>query len=343
MRAVRIHEAGGPEVLRYEEVATPQPGPGEVLVQLRAAALNRRDIWIRTGRQGTAFFPCIPGSDGAGVVAAVGPGVASASEGQEVVVNPVLSDDTCRFCQAGLHSLCDNFDIIGTRVRGTYAEYIVVPASALVAKPPTLSWEEAAALPVAALTAYHLLFTRARLRPGETVLVLGIGGGVATCALQLAKFAGATVFVTSSSDEKLAMAQKLGAAAAINYRREDWAARALELTDGLGVDLVVETVGKETWADSLRSVRRGGRIAICGGTSGYTAETNLRDLFWRQVSVLGCTAGDRWEFARMLELYGSERLRPVIDAVFPLAEAQEAHQRLDRQEQFGKVVLRIPE
>ena len=343
MRAVRIHEPGGPEVLRYEEVATPTPGPGEVLVQLRAACLNRRDVWIRRGMQGTHFFPCIPGSDGAGVVAALGPEVGGVAAGQEVVINPALSDDTCRFCQAGQHSLCQSFDIIGTRVPGTYAEHIVVPASAAVPKPTALSWEEAAALPVAALTAYHLLFTRARLQAGETVLILGIGGGVATFALQMAKLAGAAVFVTSSSDEKLARAVKLGADATMNYRREDWAARALELTDGLGVGLVVETVGKETWADSLRAVRRGGRIAICGGTSGWSAETNLRDLYWRQVSVVGSTMGDRWEFARMLELYGSGRLRPIIDAVFPLAEAAHAHQRLDQQEQFGKIILRIPE
>ncbi|MFQ5879615.1 MAG: zinc-binding dehydrogenase [Dehalococcoidia bacterium] len=343
MHAVRVHEAGGPEALRYEEVATPTPGAGEVLVQLRAAALNRRDVWIRTGRQGTAFFPCIPGSDGAGVVAAVGPGVTRTAVGQEVVVNPVLSDDTCSFCHAGLHSLCDNFDIIGTRVAGTYAEYIKVPENAAVPKPSALTWEEAAALPVAALTAYHLLFTRARLGPGETVLILGIGGGVATFALQMAKFAGATAFVTSSSDDKLARAKKLGADAVINYRREDWARITLELTAGLGVDLVVETVGTATWPDSMRAVRRGGRIAICGGTTGYSAETNLRDLFWRQVTVMGSTAGDRWEFARMLDLYGSGRLRPVIDAAFPLAEANKAHQRLDGQEQFGKVVLRIPQ
>lgn len=342
MHAIRIDEHGGPEVLRYEEVPTPSPGPGQVLVELRAAALNRRDISLRIGQRGSVFLPFLPGSDGAGVVAALGAGVAGLTPSQEVVINPYLSDDVCPLCLAGQHSFCPSLEVIGQQAPGTYAEYIVVPQPAVAPKPSSLSWEEAASLPTAAFTAYHLLFTRGGLRAGERVLIPGIGGGVALFAFQMAKAAGATVLVTSSSDEKLARARALGADAGFNYRRQDWAGAALEMTGGLGVDLVVETVGGATWADSLRAVRKGGRIAICGGTSGWSAETNLRDIYWRQVTIHGCTGGDRWEFPRLLALYGSGRLRPVIDAVFPLAEAAKAQQRLERQEQFGKIALRIP-
>ena len=341
MLAIRIHEAGGPEVIRLEDVPTPKPGPKEVLVRLCAASLNRRDVNLRQGRQGTGFFPFTPGSDGAGVVEETGADVAGISPGGEVLINPYLSDDTCGFCLEGQHSLCSRLDVIGAQTPGTYAQYIKLPQSALLPKPPELSWEHAAALPTAGVTAYHLLFTRAGLRAGEKALILGIGGGVASFALQMAKFAGATAIVTSSSEEKLAHAKAMGADFCVNYKKADWATAVLDITGGRGVDVVVETIGAATWADSIRAVRRGGRIAICGGTSGWSAETNLRDLYWKQVSIIGCTGGNRADFSTMAGLYSTGGLRPVIDASFPLAEASRAHKRLEEQEQFGKIVLKI--
>ena len=341
MLAIRIHEPGGPEVLRYEEVDRPEPGPGQVLIELRAAALNHRDIWTRLGRQGARFFPVIPGSDGAGVVAAVGPGVGGVQTGDEVVINSVISDGTCEFCLAGQQSLCDHFNILGTPpLQGTYAEYVVLPAAMVYPKPRSLSWEEAAAFPLSSLTAYHLLVGRAQVRPGEVVLILGVGGGVAMFALQLAKLAGATAIVTSSSDAKLARAKELGADAGINYVTSDWVAEALRLTAGRGADIVVETVGAATWSGSLLAVRKGGRIAVCGGTTGNDGTTNLRDVFWRQVSILGSTMGNHREFVEVLRLYESGKLRPVIDSVVPLADAAKAHARMDAGTQFGKIVLR---
>ncbi|MFN0074744.1 MAG: zinc-binding dehydrogenase [Chloroflexota bacterium] len=339
MQAVRMHIGGGPEVLIVESVESPSPSAGEVLVRLRAAALNHRDIWIRMGRQAQPL-PLIPGSDGAGVIEALGEGVTTACVGDEVIINPTLSCGDCRFCVMGEHSLCDRFQILGGPKQGTYAEYVCVPAANVVRKPRPLSWEESAALPLAGLTAYRMLVTRARVQVGETVLILGIGGGVATFALQLARQAGARVIATSSSDAKLERARALGADAVINYRTQDWAAETKRLTDGLGADVVVETVARGTWDQSLDAVRKGGRIVTCGATGGNEVEYNHRALFWKQVTVLGSTMGTRAEFAGLAALADQGAIRPVIDEVFPLAEANQAHIRMEEQGQFGKIVLR---
>lgn len=339
MYAVRVHRPGGPEQLVYEETPTPEPGPGEVQIRLRAAALNHRDVWIRTGAQLSEALPLVLGSDGAGVVSATGAGVSRWKQGDEVVICPTLFCAACRYCLVGQHSLCDQFGILGGPSQGTYAEYIVVPERNVERKPTPLSWSEAAAFPLAALTAYRMLASRAPVRPGETVLIHGIGGGVATFALQLARFAGARTIVTSSSDEKLRRARDLGADETINYRTSDWEAEALRLTDGLGPDLIVETVGAATWAGDLRAVRKGGRIVMCGATTGRASETDLRTIFWRQISVLGSTMGTLGEFAELLRLLEVGRLKPVVDKVFPLADTSAAHRRLDEQQQLGKVVL----
>ena len=345
MFAVRVHRAGGPEELVYEEVPTPRPGPGEVQIALRGAALNHRDVWIRMGRQQTEHFPLILGSDGAGVVAELGPEVSRARVGDEVVILPTMFCGVCRFCLAGQQSLCVRFElssnsgILGGPANGTYAESIVVPERNVFRRPRGLSWAEAAAFPLAGLTAYRLLISRAGLRAGEQVLIHGIGGGVATFALQIARACGARVVVTSSSDEKLARARELGAEAAVNYRQDDWEQAVLEWTGGQGVDLVVETVGAATWASSLRLARRGGRIAICGATAGQDATQNLRQLFWSQLTIVGTTMGTAEEFARLLELLESGQVRPVVDRVFPLREAAAAHARMEAGEQLGKIVL----
>lgn len=343
MFAARVHRPGGPEQLVYDEVPTPVAGPGEVLIRLSHAALNHRDVWIRLGRQQTEYFPLILGSDGAGVVAEVGPGVGRARAGDEVVILPTMFCGACRPCLAGQHSLCVRFTradgILGGPAPGTYAEYIVVPERNVFPRPRRLSWEAAAAFPLAGLTAYRLVVSRAGLRAGERVLIHGIGGGVATFALQIARATGARVMVTSSSPAKLERARELGAEAGVDYRRPDWERAVLDWTEGLGADLVVETVGAATWNASVRLTRRGGRIGICGVTSGPEVTTNLRDVFWNQLTVLGTTMGTAEEFAALLELLETGLIEPVVDRVFPLAEAAAAHARMEAGDQLGKIVL----
>jgi zinc-binding alcohol dehydrogenase/oxidoreductase len=332
MKAIRLHQPGGPEQLRLDEVPTPRPGPGEVLVQLKAAALNHRDVWIRMGMQMADRLPLILGSDGAGVVAELGPGSGSPKVGAAVVINPSLNwgDREDR--------PSSSFKILGGPDPGTYAEYVVVPAENVFPKPSPLSLEEAAALPLASLTAWRAVVARGQVRPGERVVVLGIGGGVATFALQIARLAGAMVIVTSSSEAKLARARELGADLAINYTSEDWEKIILEHTGG-GADAIIDSVGKETWGKALRALRPGGRLVSFGATTGRATEVDIRHVFWNQISILGTTMGSPREFAAMLQLYEAGRLKPVVDSVFPLREAPAAHRRMDEGQQFGKIVL----
>jgi zinc-binding alcohol dehydrogenase/oxidoreductase len=326
VKAVRIHEDGGPEVLRYEDVADPEPDAGEVLIRLHAASLNHLDIWLRRGLPSVPK-PRILGADGAGVVAGVGEGVDGFGEGARVVLNPGL-DDGGR--------------IVGEHMDGTHAELIAIPADYVHALPDGISFEEAAAFPLVFVTAYRMLVTRAALRPGEWVLVWGVGSGVATASLSIAKALGANVVVTSTSDEKLARARELGADAALRTD-EDVGAAVKELTEGRGVDLVVEHIGEATWKTSLQAVGRGGRITVCGATSGPNPPANLHRIFWKQLTVLGSTMGTREDFRGVYELVTSGRVRPVVDRAFPLAEAAAAHEYLETGRQFGKVVLQIPE
>jgi zinc-binding alcohol dehydrogenase/oxidoreductase len=326
VKAVRIHEDGGPEVLRYEDVADPQPDAGEVLIRLRAASLNHLDIWLRRGLPSVPK-PRILGADGAGVVAGVGEGVDGFGEGARVVLNPGL-DDGGR--------------IVGEHMDGTHAELIAIPADYVHALPDGISFEEAAAFPLVFVTAYRMLVTRAALRPGEWVLVWGVGSGVATASLSIAKALGANVVVTSTSDEKLARARELGADAALRTD-EDVGAAVKELTEGRGVDLVVEHIGEATWKTSLQAVGRGGRITVCGATSGPNPPANLHRIFWKQLTVLGSTMGTREDFRGVYELVTTGRVSPVVDRVFPLAEAATAHEYLENGRQFGKVVLQISE
>ncbi len=318
MKAIRIHEDGGPDVLRYEDAPDPVAGPGEVLVRLRAASLNHLDLWIRKGLPSVPK-PRILGADGAGE---------RVDTGERVVINPGLEHG-------------DVITVIGEHMDGTHAELVAVPESNVYPIPDSLSFEEAAAFPLVFETSWRMLVTKAQLQADEWVLVWGIGGGVATASLVVAKALGAKVVVTSSSDEKLARARALGADAIVNHATEDVAARVKELTDG-GVHVVVETVGADTWAMSLGVARPAGRICVCGATSGPNPPANLHRMWWKQLTVYGSTMGTRTDFEAVYDLVVSGRVRPVIDSVLPLGEARAAHERLERGEQLGKIVLRIP-
>jgi NADPH:quinone reductase-like Zn-dependent oxidoreductase len=343
MKAVTITANGGPEVVRVDEVQPPEPAVGEVAVEVRAAALNHLDLWVRKGRRGAAMnFPHVLGSDAAGVVAGVGDGVTGVAPGDEVVINPGLFCGRCESCQRGEQSECLNFSIVGAGRWGTFAERVVVPAANLFPKPPHLDFAEAAALPLAHVTAWRMLMTRARLRPGETVLIHGIGGGVALAALQIARLAGATCIVTSSSDDKLARAAALGARHAVNYRSApDLATTIRDLTGGRGVDIVFDTVGAAAWPVSIAAVRVGGRIVTCGVTTGQNAEMPLQTLYWNQLNILGSRLGSQEDFRLMLLAVAAAKLRPVIDKAFPLDRAPEAFARMETGGQFGKIVLNV--
>jgi len=332
VKAIRMSEPGGPEVLVLEDVPDLRPGPGEVVVDLKAAALNRRDVFVRKG-VAKVPLPLTPGSDGAGVVSAIGDGVKGVAEGDEVIILPSLAwgDDQ--------RAPGPRFRILGGPDQGTYAQQIVIAAENVYPRPGRLSWHEAAALPLAGLTAWRALFSRARVQPGETVLVIGIGGGVATFAMHLAKAAGCKVVVTSSSDEKLAKAAALGADAGVNYATagDEWAAAVKEANGG-GVDVVIDSVGS-TWAGSVDSCAPGGRVVVFGGTGGAKVEMMVRPMTLGQVSLLGTTMGSPMEFGQLLAAVDTQSWVPVIDSVRPLADAAAAHEREEAGLHFGKLVL----
>jgi NADPH:quinone reductase-like Zn-dependent oxidoreductase len=320
MRAIRIHEDGGPEVLIYEDAPDPEPRGGEVLVELRAASLNHLDVWVRKGLPSVPK-PRILGADGAGI---------RVDTGERVVINPGLDHGDGRITVVGEHR------------DGTHAELVAVDAENVYPIPDELSFEEAAAFPLVFETAYRMLVTKAAVREGEWVLVWGIGGGVATAALAIAKALGARVLATSSSDEKLARATELGADAVVNHATAEVREAAKEATGGAGIDVVVEHVGEATWATSLAVARPEGRIVVCGATTGPNPPANLHRIWWKQLVILGSTMGTRADFEGAFELVKAGRARPVIDKVFPLSEIRAAHERLERGDQMGKIVLTIP-
>jgi zinc-binding alcohol dehydrogenase/oxidoreductase len=327
MLAVRIHEDGGPEVLRVEEVPDPEPGPGEVLVRLRTAALNHLDVWVRRGLP-SAPKPRILGADGAGVVEALGEGVTGLELGRRVVLNPGLEHG-------------DRILVIGEHTEGTHAELIAVPAAQVFELDERVAWEEAAAFPLVYETAYRMLVTRAGLREGEWVLIWGIGGGVATAAFELARALGARTVVTSGTGWKLERAREWGADVTIDHATEDVPAAVKEATEGRGADVVVETVGEATWQRSLAAVRARGRVVVCGATSGPNPPAQLHRFWWKQLDVLGSTMGTRQDFLGAYELVRSGRARVHVDRVYPLREIRAAHERLEAGEQLGKIVLSI--
>jgi len=328
VKAVRIHEDGGPEVLRYEDVPDPEPQAGEVLVELRAAGVNHLDIWIRKGLPSVPK-PRILGADGAGVVAALGDGVEGFAVGDRVVVNPGIVHD-------------GRITVIGEHTDGTCCELKAIPAAQLYPLAEQLSFEEGAAFPLVFETAYRMLVTKAGLREGEWVLIWGIGGGVALAAFELCRALGARAIVTSSSNDKLERARGLGADVAVNHSEDDVVAAVKEATGGAGAAVVVETVGEATWERSLAGAASEGRVVVCGATSGHSPPARLYRLWWKQLVVYGSTMGTPADFEGAYELIREGRARIHVDSVFPLADAAKAHERLESGAQFGKVVLKIP-
>jgi NADPH:quinone reductase-like Zn-dependent oxidoreductase len=343
MKALTLTAIGGPEHLAVLDLPAPAPpAPGQALVRIRAAALNRLDLSMTGGLPGiTPTFPHIVGSDGAGVVEQVGEGVWQVTPGDRVMINPGLSCGRCAGCLEGEESQCGSFRLLGEHVPGLAAEYVVVPAENLAPVPEEMSWPEAAAFSLATLTAWRMLTTRARVRAGESVLIWGIGGGVALAALQIAILLGARAIVTSGSDAKLETARRLGATETINHSRADVVAEVRRATQSSGADVVLDSVGADTWQNSLRALRKGGRLVICGATSGPAVSLDLRRLFWHQWSVLGSTMGSRREYAEIVRLAHQGRLRPVIDRVVPLAQGASAFERMQRGEQTGKLVIEV--
>jgi zinc-binding alcohol dehydrogenase/oxidoreductase len=333
VRAIVLRELGDPGNLRLEEWPMPVPGPGEVVVRVRAAAINHRDVWIRRGQYAGIRLPTILGSDATGEVAAVADAEAKSWLGREVVIDPSFGWGPDPRAQAG------TFHMLGMPTEGTYAEFVKVPATNVHAKPAHLTIEEAAALPLAAVTAYRALVTRAGLQSGDVAVITGIGGGVALAALTIALSLGATVYVTSGSDKKIAMAKRCGAADGVTHHASDWSRTLLEII-GRRPDVIIDGAGGATFAHALDLVRPGGRIVTYGATCGSIPSLEVRRIFWKQIDILGSTMGTPEDFTRMLQLYG-KGLRPVIDSALPLADAAAGHARLESGEQFGKIVLQI--
>jgi NADPH:quinone reductase-like Zn-dependent oxidoreductase len=342
MKALAITGQEGKEKVQYMDVERPTLGPREVLVETRAAALNHLDIFVRNNLDSLKLAPPhIAGADGAGVVAEVGAEVRTVKVGDRVLINPGLNCGVCEFCQAGEQSLCVRFGIMGETCPGTFAEYFTAPQENVHPVPEGFSWEEVAAFPLVFVTAWRMLISKAQIKPGEDILILGIGGGVSTAALQIAKAVGLRAFVTSSSDEKLQRAKNLGADVVINYKTQDFAREVREITTRRGVDVVVDSVGGDTYAKSLATLVKGGRLVTCGATAGPRPQTDLQRIFWNQLSVFGSTMGNRREFAEMLNFVRQRGVKPVIDQVLPLSEGANAMARMEQGQQFGKIVLKV--
>ena len=344
MRGLTISAHGGLEQLEvHDDLPVPEAQePTDVRVRVHAAALNRLDLWVIGGLPGVRITPkWIVGGDGAGVVDAVGSAVTNLVPGDRVIINPGVSCRQCEYCLRGEQPLCPKFRLLGEHLPGTAADFVVVPAANVRTIPDTVPWEAAAAFPLATLTAWRMVVTRANVTASDRVLIWGIGGGVALAALRIAKSRGATVWVTSGSDEKLAWAQSLGADHLLNHRTQDVAAEIRRATGKKGVDIVVDSVGEQTWEHSLRALGRAGRLVTCGGTSGHELRTDVRRLFWNQWTIMGSTMGSDDEFDAITAELRAGRLTPVVDSVFPLDEGRQAYERLQSGGQFGKVVIRV--
>jgi NADPH:quinone reductase-like Zn-dependent oxidoreductase len=330
MKAVRVSTPGGLEALEIVDLPEPKPGPGELTLDVRAASINHLDVWVRKGLPGLKY-PIILGSDAAGVIR---------ETGRPALLSPSTSCGVCEFCSTGAKSLCLKYAIFGEHRDGAQTSTLCVPAENLIPIPYSLSFDEAAAAPLVYLTAWRMMITRGRLAPSEDILIWSAGAGVGIACLQLAQLSGARVIATASTDAKCARLRELGAHFVLNHTREDVVRRIKELTGKRGVDLVVDYVGKDTWGRSIQVVRRGGRIVTCGATSGYDPAEDLRQIFYRQIEIIGCTMGNNKELQDALRPIFEGRIRPVIDSVLPMADVAAAHQRLEQRAAFGKIILK---
>ena len=342
MKALAFAEFGGPEKLALRDVPDPKIGPDDVLVRVRACALNHLDLFVREGIPALRTkLPFWTGCDIAGDIAETGANVTSVKVVERVCVNPNLTCGQCEFCLAGEDSLCVRYRILGEHEPGGLAEFARVRAKNVLPLPPHVTYEDAASFILTNMTAWRMVVTQGDVRPGQDVLILGVGGGVSSTAVQIAKLAGARVIVTSSSDEKLERAKTLGADLGINYAKEDWAKKVFELTNRRGVDLVIENVGAATWKQSLRAVRNGGRVVTCGATSGPIGETDIRIVFWKQLHIIGSTMSSSKEFLDVMRLFFAGTLQPIVDEVMELRDGAAAQRKLAEGKQFGKIVLRV--
>ena len=342
MKAVRFHRHGGPEVLQYEDAPDPVPNADEALVRVRACSLNHLDLWARNGLPNVEIpLPHISGSDVSGVVEQVPEEEKEFHKGDEIVMNPGVSCGRCEKCLLGLDDQCRYYTIIGYGTDGGYAELVKIPSTNLVRKPEGMSFEEAAAFPLVFLTAYHMLVTKARVLAGEKVLVLAAGSGVGSAAVQVAKAFGAEVIATAGGQDKLAKARALGADHVVDHHRQDVLEEVRKITGKKGVDVVVEHVGKATWEGSVKALAKGGRLVLCGATTGSEVTTDLRYLFNRELTIYGSFMSSRGELLSVTKLVDSRRVKPVVDSVFPLQKAAEAQKRMEGSEHFGKIVLKV--
>ena len=342
MRAVVMRARGGPEVLEVADLPVPEPGPKEVRVRLKAAALNHLDVWVRKGVASPKLpLPHVLGADGSGVVDAVGPGVEGFAPGDEVVINPGLSCGRCERCLAGEDNLCPRYQILGEHRHGTYAEYVVLPEANLAPKPKNLSFEEAAAIPLTFLTAWQMVLDKLGVRPGDDVLVMAAGSGVSVAAIQIAKLFGARVIATAGSEDKLRRAKALGADETVNYTHPDWPKEVRRLTGGKGADKVVDHTGALYFEGVIKATANGGRIAIAGASSGYEGTLPFAHVFYRQLSILGSTMASKSRLFPILRFVEEGKLKPVVGQVLPLEAAAEGHRLLEERRVFGKVVLQV--
>ncbi len=342
MKAVRFHRHGGPDVLQYEEAPDPKPDSDEALVRVRACALNHLDIWARNGLPNVEIpMPHISGSDISGTVEWVPPEEKEFRKGDEVIVNPGMGCGRCDRCLMGKDDQCRNYTIVGYGVDGGYAEFVRVPRTNLVRKPQAMSFEESASFPLVFLTAYHMLVTKARVTAGETVLVLAAGSGVGSAAVQIAKLFGASVIATAGGTEKTTKAKSLGADHVVDHYKQDVLEEVKRITGKAGVDIVVEHVGRATWEKSVKSLNKGGRLVLCGATTGPDVTTDLRYVYNRELTIYGSFMAGKWELLKVMALFGSGRLRTVVDSVWPLKDAAAAQAKMEDSAHFGKIVLRV--
>jgi NADPH:quinone reductase-like Zn-dependent oxidoreductase len=342
LKAVRFHEFGGLEKLQFEDAPTPKIGPTEALIKVRACALNHLDLWARGGTRSERIpLPHISGSDISGEIAETGDMVKSHLQGEKVLIAPGISCGTCDYCTNGWDSLCESYKIIGYETQGGYAEYVAVPSTNILPIPDKLSFEQAAAVPLVFLTAWHMLVTRAHLAPGETVLVWAAGSGVGSAAVQVAKLLGARVITTVGSDTKKDKAKNLGADIVLNHHTDDVSSQVKRVTNGRKANVVFDHIGQATWEQSMKSMAPAGRLVNCGVTSGGKAEIDIRYIFVKQFSLMGSYMGGKGELLKVLSFFEDGKLRPVVDSILPLAEARKAQEKMEKSEHFGKIVLKV--